>query len=103
MKRFLLLTGLMISPVSYAALSPIENKLAQNIQQHYQQQVNFLGKIVDIQSGTMNQPGVKKVGKIIKKKLDKLGFKTIGYMSQIVCTVRRHYWQSMVEKGNQYY
>lgn len=76
MKRFLLLTGLIISPVSYAALSPVETKLAQHVQQHSEQHVSTLQKLVDIQSGTMNQAGVKNVGEIVKTELDKLGFKT---------------------------
>ena len=46
------------------------------LQENKQEQIDFLEKTVNINSGTLNLKGVKEVGMLYKEELDALGFKT---------------------------
>lgn len=58
------------------ALTPIETQMVNAIDSNHQQAVKLLETVVNINSGTMNFKGVKKVGSIFRKEFDLLGFKT---------------------------
>ncbi len=53
-----------------------EQKIVDYLRMHEQEQIDFLEKTVNINSGTLNLSGVKEVGMLYKNELDALGFKT---------------------------
>lgn len=53
-----------------------EKKMVDYLRKHEQEQIDFLEKVVNINSGTMNPEGVKEVGMLFQKELDAIGFKT---------------------------
>ncbi|MFT6733877.1 MAG: glutamate carboxypeptidase [Polaribacter sp.] len=57
-------------------LTAKEIQIVNAIDSNYKQAISLLETVVNINSGTMNFNGVKKVGSIFRKELDKLGFKT---------------------------
>jgi glutamate carboxypeptidase len=57
-------------------LSPVERQLVAEIHAHAPQALELLRQSVLINSGTMNQPGVRAVGKLFRDQFDELGFKT---------------------------
>ena len=57
-------------------LSPAEEKMIDFIRINGEDQIDFLGKSVNINSGTMNPRGVKEVGMLYKTELDAMGFET---------------------------
>jgi glutamate carboxypeptidase len=57
-------------------LSKIENQILAHIDLNSPEAVNLLEKVVNINSGTMNFEGVKKVGDIFSDEYQKLGFST---------------------------
>ncbi|MBT3479307.1 MAG: M20/M25/M40 family metallo-hydrolase [Candidatus Marinimicrobia bacterium] len=57
-------------------LSKEEKAIQSYVEMHTNEAINLLEKVVNINSGTLNIKGNKKVGKIFQKELDKLGFKT---------------------------
>src|ERR1044071_4510860 len=67
---------LLISVSAYAQLTKEELKILKNVEKDYEQSVSFLEKTVNINSGTYNVDGVRKVGIIYKEFLDQLGFTT---------------------------
>jgi glutamate carboxypeptidase len=64
------------SQLAWAQLSKTERKIAQHVIHNSQDGLQFLETIVNINSGTMNFAGVKKVGYAFKNRLDALGFQT---------------------------
>lgn len=68
---FLFITGLRAQEISYS-----EKKMINYLQAHEQEQIDFLEKSVNINSGTLNPKGVRKVAEFYKKDLDALGFST---------------------------
>lgn len=54
---------------------PIKNNIIQYIDANTNQQIQFLEKIVNINSGTDNLKGVQEVGKIFQQEFKNLGFK----------------------------
>lgn len=72
--------ALSFSPMSTAfaqkALSPTEQKIRGYVEQHRADQVDFLERAVNINSGTLNLEGVRRVGDLFRAKLDSLGFET---------------------------
>jgi glutamate carboxypeptidase len=56
--------------------SKTEQKILTSVDKHHSEAVTLLKEVVNINSGTMNFDGVKKVGMIFKAKLDALGFET---------------------------
>jgi glutamate carboxypeptidase len=57
-------------------LSPTEQQIVAEIHAHAPQALELLRQSVLINSGTMNQPGVRAVGKLFRDQFDELGFKT---------------------------
>jgi len=57
-------------------LSPVEQQIVAEIHAHAPQALELLRQSVLINSGTMNQPGVRAVGKLFRDQFDALGFQT---------------------------
>lgn len=57
-------------------LSAPERKMVEYVQQHEEDAISFLGKVVNINSGTLNLEGVRAVGAEFDRELKTLGFKT---------------------------
>jgi glutamate carboxypeptidase len=58
------------------ALSPLEQRLAASVERHTPESLQLLQRAVDINSGTMNLPGVKATGELFAAEFERLGFKT---------------------------
>ncbi|MGH9338632.1 MAG: M20/M25/M40 family metallo-hydrolase [Acidobacteriota bacterium] len=58
------------------SLSEIEQRIVGTVEEQKDAAIDFLEKIVNINSGTMNHKGVREVGKIFQEELENLGFKT---------------------------
>ena len=69
----LLLLG---TPASGQTLSATEKKMRDWIQAHKQEEVAYLEKVVNINSGTLNLAGVRAVGDEFAKEFKALGFET---------------------------
>lgn len=67
---------LLVSVSAYAQLTKEELKILKSVEKNYEESVSFLEKTVNINSGTYNIEGVRKVGLIYKEFLDQLGFTT---------------------------
>ena len=61
---------------STAQMSTIENKVAAYIDEHLPAAIALLKETTNLNSGTLHVEGVKKVGAIFGKELEKAGFKT---------------------------
>ncbi len=70
------LLGLWSAPISAEGLSEVERALGSYIDAHNEQAIELLARQVDINSGTMNAPGIRAVGEEIEAELDALGFET---------------------------
>lgn len=73
---FLFLSSLLLSFSAFAALNPTETKIRQEVVQSKTAQLKLLKKLVNINSGTMNTTGVKRVGDILQKEFRQMGFNT---------------------------
>ena len=72
-----IIVGLLISSSTLQAqLSKTEKKIAIAVDANNIETMRLLEEVVNINSGSMNFDGVKKVGQIFKTKLDALGFQT---------------------------
>jgi glutamate carboxypeptidase len=58
------------------ALSPEERSLARYVDQHNQEGIELLKRVVNVNSGTENFAGVRQVGAIFREEFDALGFQT---------------------------
>ena len=58
------------------ALSPQERRIAAYVDAHTEDAVGLLQRLVDVNSGTMNPAGVRRVGGMVRAQLDSLGFAT---------------------------
>ncbi len=76
MKIFYLLLLLIIAQSASAQLSPDEKKIIEYITANYAGSEELLIESVNINSGTLNVDGVRKVGAVYRRELDKLGFTT---------------------------
>lgn len=76
MNRFIIILMLGISISLQAQVSKTEKKIVASVDIHHQEALKLLEEVVNINSGSMNFEGVKKVGMIFKSKLDALGFET---------------------------
>jgi len=76
----LALVAILLGSQSFAAfaqtLSPYEKRIVDYIDQHNGEAVSFLESIVNIESPTEDQAGVKSVGMIFKKEFESLGMTT---------------------------
>lgn len=57
-------------------MTPAEQKMRVYVKDHLAEEIAFLARVVDINSGTLNQAGVKAVGDEFAKELQQLGFET---------------------------
>ena len=57
-------------------ISTAELKVIQTIETNNEEAINFLEKIVNINSGTMNHKGVKQVGMVFRDAFDEIDFQT---------------------------
>ena len=57
-------------------LTPVERKMQAYVEQHLPEEIAFLARTVDINSGTMNHAGVRAVGDEFAKELNTLGFQS---------------------------
>lgn len=64
-----------LSPVAHAKLSAPEAKMVAAVDAEYERSIALLEKLVNQNSGTMNFPGVKTVGDMMRVELEPLGFK----------------------------
>ncbi|MCK5400479.1 MAG: M20/M25/M40 family metallo-hydrolase [Flavobacteriaceae bacterium] len=65
-------------------ISRTEKKILKTVAANNSEAITFLKKVVNINSGTMNHEGVKKVGEVFGKAFEDIGFKTNWYdMSQV--------------------
>ncbi len=78
--RILLLIPIMVLTtfpfVAYGQLSETEKALVSSVDAHVDESIDFLERVVNINSGTMNPEGVREVGEIFRQELDALGFET---------------------------
>ncbi len=75
---------LIVVSVSAQKLSRAEKKIVKTIEVNNTEAIQFLKDVVNINSGTMNHEGVKKVGEVFGKAFEDIGFKSSWYdMSQV--------------------
>jgi len=63
-------------PASQAALTPAEHAAVAYIDAHNDAALALLERVVNINSGTQNFPGVRQVGDVFRAEFDAIGFKT---------------------------
>lgn len=61
---------------SFAQLSSVEQKIIQSVDKNNTEAISFLEKVVNINSGTLNVKGVKKVGKVFADAFEDIGLKS---------------------------
>ena len=72
-----LLIILFVSTSLYSQkLNRIERKIVEKVKSLDQESISFLEKVVNINSGTLNQEGVKKVGEVFGTAFKEIGFET---------------------------
>ena len=76
LKKIIIAFSIFATHTSFGQVSKTENRILTSIDLHHQEAITLLKQVVNINSGTMNFEGVKKVGMIFKEKLDALGFET---------------------------
>lgn len=67
------------SALAFAAapsLSDEEARIVAHAQAHAEEAGHFLARLVNVNSGTMNHEGVRRVGALLRSELDALGFET---------------------------
>jgi glutamate carboxypeptidase len=74
--KSILFLSLLSCTLLHAQLSKQEKKIASYVDAHNAEALKLLEQAVNINSGTMNFEGVRKVGELFKAKLDALGFVT---------------------------
>ena len=75
--KILCVSFFLLTSFSFAQkLSKNEKKLLKSIEANNDDAITFLKKVVNINSGTMNHPGVKEVGMVFKEAYDNIGFTT---------------------------
>lgn len=76
LQKSILLLALFLSSLTFAQKGKMEKRLIKAVDEHSEAAIDLLKKSVNINSGTMNFPGVIKVGELFKAELDQLGFQT---------------------------
>ena len=80
MRRSALAAALLLlvasSAHAQATLAKHERRLVEHVRRLHDDQVAYLGRVVDIPSGTMNFEGVRRTGAVFRASLDSLGFTT---------------------------
>lgn len=75
-RNLLLVLLIFISNTAAAQLNKDEKKIIEYINAHLKESEDLLIESVNINSGTLNTDGVKKVGAVYRKVLDQIGFET---------------------------
>lgn len=65
----------LVPATAVAKLSPAETKMAATVDTIHEPSITLLQQLVDVNSGSMNLPGVEQVGKMMRAELEPLGFK----------------------------
>jgi len=81
MRKLLLCCGLFVATQTHAQLTSSEEKLIAYVDAHLDPALQLLTNSVNINSGTLNIEGVKKVGALYAAELEKLGF-TIEWVNE---------------------
>lgn len=84
--KIVLIAVLFISSYTVLAqnLSKKEQKIIASVEANNEEAIQFLKDVVNINSGTMNHAGVKRVGDVFGKAFETIGFETSWYdMSQV--------------------
>ncbi|HXB35304.1 MAG TPA: hypothetical protein VNV35_17865, partial [Puia sp.] len=78
MRNLLLPILVALAPCAHlnAQLSPTERQLTDYIDAHFEASIRLLTNSVNINSGTLNIEGVRKVGELYARELRQLGFTT---------------------------
>ena len=83
--KIITLCFLLLASLTYAQnLTRTENKILKTVTANNSEAIEFLKKVVNINSGTMNHEGVKKVGDVFGKAFEDIGFKTNWYDMSVV-------------------
>lgn len=72
----LLAVAALPSPVA-AELSAVEQQIVEHVEAHQGEALALLERVVDINSGTLNLEGVRRVGEVLDGEFDGLGFETL--------------------------
>lgn len=72
----LILLLLIASRAAIAELSAVEREISAYAKAHKEEAIALLEEVVNINSGTMNHEGVRRVGDVFRAELDALGFET---------------------------
>lgn len=73
----LLVAAVLLVPGAAAqSLSETEEEIAAYVETHTDEAIDFLERVVNVNSGTMNHEGVRAVGQIFREEFDVLGFET---------------------------
>ncbi|PIE48677.1 MAG: peptidase M20 [Flavobacteriales bacterium] len=73
---FLCIALFIVNFLSAQKLSGKEKNIVKSVAKNNVEAIDFLKKVVGINSGTMNHAGVKEVGMVFKKAFDEIGFTT---------------------------
>ncbi len=76
MRIYLIFVLLCMSTLIYSQSNKKEQAIISSINKHNEYYTEFLKKLVNTNSGTMNFEGVKKVGTMLKKEFEALGMET---------------------------
>ncbi|MGA0896748.1 MAG: M20/M25/M40 family metallo-hydrolase [Flavobacteriaceae bacterium] len=77
MKQIIFFSILLLSfTTSAQKLSKTERKIIQQVEKNHEESIAFLEKVVNINSGTLNLEGVKKVGAVFQEAFNSIGFNT---------------------------
>ncbi len=76
LKVTLIATFFIAASSESSELSSVETKLQNYVQEHAEEAISFLERLVEVNSGTMNSEGVRAVGAILERELEALGFET---------------------------
>lgn len=71
---FALLAALALPTTAEAKLSPAETKIVKSVEQQKDRSIALLERLVNQNSGSLNLPGVTKVGEMARAELESLGF-----------------------------
>ncbi|MCJ7759496.1 MAG: M20/M25/M40 family metallo-hydrolase, partial [Gillisia sp.] len=75
-KKVIILLMICSTSFVFSQTGKTEKTIVKSVDNHTENAIKLLKEVVNINSGTMNFDGVKKVGELFKSELDKLGFKT---------------------------
>ena len=77
MKQIIFFSILLLSLTTFAQkLSKTERKIIQQVEKNHEESIAFLEKVVNMNSGTLNLEGVKKVGAVFQEAFKAIGFNT---------------------------